>query len=224
MHGRPRPPGYLIATLLLALGLLAAAPARASTEEVRDFVRALGDAALVLLRDGIADPVARRQQVERLLRQDFDLGGIGRLSLGRFWRVASEAQRGEFQRLFAAFVTNLYANSLDRRPGDPPLVTGFGIDRVRAEPEAEESYVVTTHFDRPAGPSVRVEWRVRGEAGGGYRIADLSVEGLSMVVIFRQMLATALREGGGDVDGLLRRLRETTGGAPAAPVPAAGGP
>ncbi|MBX6323950.1 MAG: ABC transporter substrate-binding protein, partial [Rhodospirillaceae bacterium] len=209
MRTRSGPSRRLIAALSLAAALLAAYPTRASTDEAADFVRTLGDTALLLLRDGTPDPAARRDHVEQLLARDFDLAGMGRLSLGRFWRVATETQRGEFLRLFAAFVTNLYANNLDRRPGDPPLVTDFAVDRVRAEPEADgaaQTYVVTTHFERPAGPPVRVEWRVRAEEGD-YRVADLSVQGLSMVVIFRQMLATALREGGGDVEGLLGRLR-----------------
>jgi phospholipid transport system substrate-binding protein len=155
--------------------------------------------------------------VHELLSEGFDLPSLARLSLGRFWRAASEAQRTEFQQLFAAFLTNLYANSLERDPDDPPVVTGFGIDRVRSEPPQE--YVVLTHFERPAGQPFRVEWRVRSGAED-HRVVDVSVEGISMVVLFRQMLATAVHEGGGDVEGLLARLRDMVGEPTPAPLSA----
>lgn len=211
-----RRPVRRLLCLALALGLLGAARPAGATPEVRAFVAAMGNTAVQMLSEGIADPVERRTVVHRLLSESFDLPLLGRLSLGRFWRVASDEQRSEFQQLFAAFLTNLYSNSLERSPQDPPVVTGFGIDRVRAEPEQE--YLVLSHFDRPAGHPFRVEWRIRGDVAA-YRIIDVSVEGISMIVLFRQMLATAVHEGGGDVDGLLVRLRDMVGGAPAvAPV------
>jgi phospholipid transport system substrate-binding protein len=212
----------LSALLLLAACLLLAPPVRAATAEVEAFVQSIGDEAVQLLGKGVADPSARRETVDRLLHERFDLDAIARLSLGRFWRVASEEQRVEFLRLFSGFMTNLYANSLDRKPTDPPLVSGFVIDRVREEPAQDGSleYAVASHFDRPAGLAVRVEWRVAGGANGGWRIADVSVEGLSMVVLFRQMLANVIQDAGGDVEGLLKRLRAMTGAGPAAPVPA----
>jgi phospholipid transport system substrate-binding protein len=210
-----------VVTGLVALALLLAMPARASSE-VEAFVQSIGDAAVDLLGGGIPDPAARRATVDRLLHEQFDLDGIARLSLGRFWRVATDEQRAEFLQLFAGFMINLYANSLERDPDDPPVVTGFAIDRTREDDsqDAAGEYVVVSHFQRPVGPAVRVEWRVlAGE--DGYRVADVSVEGLSMVVLFRQMLANVVQDGGGDVEGLLKRLRDMTGASPAPAAPAA---
>jgi phospholipid transport system substrate-binding protein len=193
---------------------------RGPTPEVRAFVEGIGGAAVQLLREGIADPVERRAAVRRLLEEGFDTPALARLSLGRFWRVATPDQRSEFQQLFEGFLVNLYSNSLERSPGDPPMVTGFAIDRVRAEPERE--YAVLTHFERPAGSPFRVEWRVEDD-GSDLRVLDVAVEGISMIVLFRQMLAGAVHDGGGTMDGLLVRLRQMVGEPGAEAMPAAQG-
>jgi phospholipid transport system substrate-binding protein len=179
---------------------------------VEDFVRSVGDVAVDLLRDGVPDAGERHATVKKLLSETFDLEGIGRLSLGRFWRVASEEERAAYQPLFAAFLVNLFANNMERDPSSPPLVTGFVVDKVRLEPQEDgrpEEYVITSHFERPAGPSFRVEWRVRGSSDG-FRVADIRVEGFSLIVLFRQMLANQVRDGGGTVAGLNKQLRKMT--------------
>jgi phospholipid transport system substrate-binding protein len=208
------PKGARLLLLLLALALagMPARPASAGVEEVDSFVRGIGEAAVDLLRPGGVDAAARRETVAALLRERFDLDGIAQLALGRFWRTASAAQRHEFQHLFAGFMTNLYANSLDRDPDAPPLVSRFAVDKVRAAgaaPGGPPEYVALSHFERLAGPPFRIEWRVRA-AGEGYRVADVSVEGISMVVLFRQMLTNAVHDAGGDVEGLLAQLRAMT--------------
>lgn len=208
----------LVLLLLGAAGLPRAAEA---TPEVRAFVEEIGKAAVQLLGEGVADPVERRAVVRRLLHDGFDTPALARLSLGRFWRVATPEQRTQFESLFEAFLISLYSNSLDRDADDPPIVTGFAIDRVRADGAKEdgaEEYAVLTHFDRPAGLPFRVEWRVlAGETG--MRVLDVAVEGISMIVLFRQMLAGAVHEGGGTVEGLLARLRGMVGEPAAATLP-----
>jgi phospholipid transport system substrate-binding protein len=199
------------------LGVGTVPRAAAATPEVQAFVERVGAAAVHLLREGIPDATSRRVEIARLLNDAFDTPALARLSLGRFWRVATPQQQGEFQELFEAFLINLYSNSLERDADDPPVVTGFAIDRVRAEPQ--QQYAVLTHFERPAGPPFRVEWRLQGE-GPGLRVVDVAVEGISMIVLFRQMMASAVHEGGGDVEGLLKRLRQMVGAPPAATLPA----
>ena len=55
-------------------------------------------------------------------------------------------------------------------------------------------------------PPLRVIWRLRAR-DGGYRIADLMVEGISMGQTQRSEFASVIRLNGGTVEALLEKLR-----------------
>jgi len=59
-------------------------------------------------------------------------------------------------------------------------------------------------------PPVRVDWRVTGH-GNAYKISDVTVEGVSMALTQRQEFASVIQRGGGQLDALLKVLREKTG-------------
>ena len=60
------------------------------------------------------------------------------------------------------------------------------------------------------GAPARVDWRVRG-APGAYKIIDVVVEGISMVVTQRSEFASVIRRGGGRLDSLTTQLRDLAG-------------
>ncbi len=68
---------------------------------------------------------------------------------------------------------------------------------------------MTTEVRGPGTPSVRVDWRVRGDAGT-YKVVDIIIEGASMVITQRDEFASVIRRSGGNLQGLLARLRATT--------------
>ena len=49
------------------------------------------------------------------------------------------------------------------------------------------------------------------KSGDSYKIADVTVEGVSMALTERQEFAAVIQRGGGQVDALLKLLREKTG-------------
>ena len=53
---------------------------------------------------------------------------------------------------------------------------------------------------------MRIDWRVR-HMDEGWKIIDVSIEGISMVVTQRSEFASVLRASGGDVQPLLNDLR-----------------
>jgi phospholipid transport system substrate-binding protein len=69
--------------------------------------------------------------------------------------------------------------------------------------------VVASQIVQPDGaPPVRVDWIVRKD-GGGFRIADVSVEGVSMVLTQKQEFAAVIeRSGGGGVTALNKAIQD----------------
>jgi phospholipid transport system substrate-binding protein len=75
--------------------------------------------------------------------------------------------------------------------------------------DSDGDIMVFSHIIRPSGPPVRFDWRVRAN-GEGYKIVDVMVEGISMVITQRAVFNSVIRESGGNFDGLLVALRQQT--------------
>ena len=135
----------------------------------------------------------------QVLAAGIDSRLIGRFVLAQYGRRASEAERAEFDRLFAAGIVATYARHLGRYAGESLQVGGAKI-------LDDGDVIVDSRVVRPAGPAVAVEWRLHGEAGAR-RIVDVVIEGVSMALTLRSEYAAAIRAGGGRIEGLLVRLR-----------------
>ena len=74
-------------------------------------------------------------------------------------------------------------------------------------PAGAKDVVVSTRIERPSGPPITAEWRVR-VTDGRLRIIDVSIEGVSMVVTQRSEFASVIQRNG--VEGLIEVLRART--------------
>jgi phospholipid transport system substrate-binding protein len=191
--------------LLLAaagLALLGGLPmaAHASADSARAFITQLGkDTVAVLQRP---DPTPQKAaKMEDILRRGFDFPTIGRFVLGRYWTTATQQQRDEYLKAFTDFV----AKSYSRRLADEATVTGFNITNLRDL--GENDYLVQTTITRPSAAPLNYEWRVR-DSGGGAKIVDVIVEGVSLLVTQRSDFTSVAGQNG--IDGLIANLREKT--------------
>jgi phospholipid transport system substrate-binding protein len=178
-------------------------PAVAAAEPAA-MISNLGSRALEVL----GKEATQSQRVARfreLLKEDFDVPGIARFVLGRYWNTATEEQRAEFTKLFEEYIAMAYAARLSQYSGETFKVTG-------SRPDADGT-VVSSQIIRPSGaPPVKVDWRL-AVRGGVYKISDVSVDGISMAVTQRSEFASVIQHNGGQVQGLLTMLREKTTGA-----------
>jgi phospholipid transport system substrate-binding protein len=78
------------------------------------------------------------------------------------------------------------------------------VQPVRMAPGATE-VTVRNQFLRPGKPPVSVEYAM-GKTPEGWKIYDITVEGVSLVLTYRGEFEQILRESG--VEGLIRRLEE----------------
>ena len=181
------------------------AAAQASPDAAAQFVQSLAQAAIATLTRPGLTLEAREASFRDLLRQGFDLDFIGRFVAGRYFREMTPEQQADYQQLFGEFVLKTYAGRLGGYSGEQ-----FSI--VTARPAGQQDVLVQSRIDRPSGPPIGAEWRVRA-LGGGYRIIDVSVEGVSMAVTQRQEFDSLLARSG--PEGLLAALRARTNKLPA---------
>ncbi|MCW5732198.1 MAG: ABC transporter substrate-binding protein [Alphaproteobacteria bacterium] len=192
-----------LAALLLAFARFAPPlPARAGagTGEAERAIADLADRALPGLV-AAADSAARERAVRQLLHESFDLPGMGRFMLGRFWRQASETERQEYLSAFEDLVVQTFAAGIEEYP-----VERLSLRATRQE-DGESASVHSEIFLRPNPERpFRVEWRLR-QSEGRYRIYDIVVEGLSLSVLLRDAFVQTTQAGGGNVRDFIQRLR-----------------
>jgi phospholipid transport system substrate-binding protein len=180
----------------------AALPARApaQTDPVA-FINQLGVQAIQVL--GPSVPSATRvQRFRELLAGNFDLPGIARFVLGRYWRVATPDQQQQFTGLLQEYLAQAYAGRLAQYAGEKFNATS-------AQVQGDET-VVFSEITRNDGSKIHVEWHVVNK--GGWKITDAYVAGVSMAVTERDEFASVIQQGGGQVQYLIDRLRQKVAG------------
>ena len=96
-----------VAVCLCAIGILL--PSRpAAAADPAAVVTSLGNEALKVLGKNV-DPNLRVARFRQLFSADFDVPGIARFVLGRYWRVATPAQQQEFLKLFTDYIALAYS-------------------------------------------------------------------------------------------------------------------
>ena len=194
----------LTAAFALIVGALASTILAAAADPAA-VITNLGNRALEVLGKS-ATPAQRVARFHELFRQDFDVPGIARFVLGRYWKTATTEQQGEFTKLFEDYIALVYSSQLSAYSGETLKVTGSRAD--------SEGPIVASEIIRPAGaPPVKVEWHMTDQHGT-YKIRDVAVDGISMAVTQRSEFASVIQRNGGQVQGLIAMLREKTANGP----------
>lgn len=186
-----------LAVLLLA-GLSAPGYATESTPGQSAFVAELAHDALLSANSQTSSVADRQKRLEGLLDEDFDVPLIASFVLGRYWQNASDSERRKFTAVYRDFMVRAYAQRFTEYNGESFRITG-------QRDESATSTVVSTEISPIISePPVKVDWRVVGK--GGYRIIDIIVGGISMVLAQREEFASSLQRNGGDLASLIREM------------------
>jgi len=168
--------------------------------EAGAFINGLAERAIAGLLDKSSSRHDREIRFRALLADGFDVPLIARFVMGRYWRVASEAERAEYLQLFEDFIVATYSQRFGEYAGE-----NLKVVNTRATPDGEAW--VLSDLLRPSGPPVKVEWRLRKE-GSSFKITDVVVEGVSMSITQRDDFSATIQRAGGRVDALLAQLRD----------------
>ena len=189
------------AVIGLAVLLSAAGGLRADRDEdpALTFIQSLGDQAVASLRDNLDSPFEVREAAFReVMVRGFDIPIVGRFVLGRHWRTATKEQRREYMAVFVDFIVRVYASRFDSYGGE--LFTARSVIDDESGDKIVRAQIVRPSGGDPIGVDFRV--RMRDE---GYKVIDVSVEGISMLHTHRVEFASVVNRKG--IDGLLSDLR-----------------
>ncbi len=122
-----------------------------------------------------------------------------RLAVGRAWRTATPEQRNRLETEFRRMLVRIYWNALGVYQGQTMRVLP-----VRMQPGATET-TVRNQYIRPGKPPASVDYAMRKTADG-WKIYDITAEGISLVLTYRSEFEQVMQQSG--VDGLIKRLME----------------
>ena len=195
---------FLTAALIVLAGALAPAIPAAAAADPAAMISNLGSRALEVLGKD-ATQAQRVARFRELLREDFDVPGIGRFVLGRYWNTGDRGTAGGIRQA----VRGLHRDGLRHPAG---RIHRRDLQGDAAAGRSADGAIVSSQILRPAGAApVKVDWRLTGR-DGNYKISDVSVDGISMAVTQRSEFASVIQHNGGQVQGLITMLREKTAG------------
>jgi phospholipid transport system substrate-binding protein len=122
-----------------------------------------------------------------------------RLAVGRGWTQATPEQRKKLVTEFRNMLVRTYSNAITAYQGQTMKVMP-----VRMKPGDTE---VTVHnqFIRPGGKPVLLDYSMR-KTDAGWKIYDIVVEGVSLVLTYRSEFDAVVKQEG--IDGLIKRLSQ----------------
>lgn len=167
-------------------------------EQSKAFIQKLADRGIGFLSNPDLSHEQRKAEFKKLLQDSFDMNAIGRFSLGRYWNVATDAERKKYLSLFERMIVEVYSRRFGEYKGE-----GFSV--VSARGDGKSDAIVTSHIISDKGQKITLDWRVR-QKGSSYKVIDISVEGVSMATTQRSEFASIIQRGGGQIQVLLDHL------------------
>jgi phospholipid transport system substrate-binding protein len=136
---------------------------------------------------------------EQKILPHVDFRQAAQLATGKAWQGATPEQQNKIVNEFRAMLVRIYSNSIEAYRGQTMKVLP-----VRAPKEATEAVVRNQYLSAGQQPVI-VEYAMR-KGADGWKIYDITVEGVSLVLTYRAEFENITRTSG--VDGLIKRLSE----------------
>jgi phospholipid transport system substrate-binding protein len=129
----------------------------------------------------------------------FDFQRMTQLAVGRYWRTATPEQKQalvtQFRDMLVRTYTKVFTVYRDQTIEVKPL---------RAAPDDSE-VTVNTVISKPGAQATLVDYEMK-KAADGWKVFDISIEGVSMVMSYRGTFASQIQQNG--IDGLIRTLSD----------------
>ncbi len=194
---------WLMALLMVFSPLLVAEenPAvlvRETSEKVR----------MLLLKEDGSNTDAVRAEVQQVLYPRFDFTRMTALAVGKHWKQATPEQKTALTDEFRTLLTRTYFSTMLRYRDVAINIKGEPL----LENEGKEATVKTDVKVATAQQPVLIDY-VLYHTAEGWKVFNVSVEGASLVTVYRNQFGDEVSKGG--IDGLIQSLKAKN----AAPAP-----
>ena len=199
-------------TLLAFLFVLNAIPVIAEEQSPEALVKQVTAEVLDAVKSDKQLAAGDRQKALKLAEEKvlphIDFDEATRLAVGRAWAQATPEQKKQLTANFRQMLVRVYSNAI--RPYEGQTIQ---VSPVRMKAGDSEATVHNTFKRASGGKPIGFDYAMR-KTGEGWKIYDIVVEGVSLVLTYRSEFDSIVRQEG--LDALIRRLTQKN--APAAAV------
>ena len=192
----------VLAVLLLLVARGAGAQLLAPPLQTPDaLMQAVTSEVIVILKQDLAAgrPTAVAQIIESRILPLFDFQRMTRLAAGRSWNLAAPEQQAALVREFRTLLVRTYSSAL----------TGYRDQEIEYRPlraaAGDTEVLVRSIVRRPGARPLEIDYEMEDRAAG-WKVYDVKIEGVSLVLNYRDSFAAAVRSGG--IEGLLKALSD----------------
>jgi phospholipid transport system substrate-binding protein len=122
-----------------------------------------------------------------------------RLAVGKSWSQATPEQKQKLVDEFRRMLVRTYSSAIQAYEGQT-----MKVQPVRMKPD-DTDVTVHNQYIRPGGKPVQLDYQMR-KTDNGWKIYDIVVEGVSLVLTYRSEFDAVVKQQG--IDGLIKRLAD----------------
>ena len=189
----------IFATLLFAFS--ATAWAQAKPEEL---VQTITNDILAAIKSDKQLAAGDKQKALKLAEEKvlpyIDFEEATRLAVGRAWSQATPEQKKKLVAEFRNMLVRTYSNAIETYQGQTLKVLPS-----RGKQDKADDATVRTQFVRAGGQPLPIDFSMR-KTEKGWKVYDITVEGVSLVLTYRSEFDAVVKQEG--IDGLLKRLAQ----------------
>ncbi len=146
--------------------------------------------------------------VEAKVLPHFDFNRMTQLVVGRHWNAATPQQKQALVKEFRALLVRTYSTAL----------TEFSNQAIEFKPLAlkdeDADVTVRTEVRQPGGKPIPIDYAMYKTAFG-WKVYDVTIDGVSLVINYRSSFASTIRRSG--IDGLIAQLQAKSTSPTASP-------
>ena len=136
---------------------------------------------------------------EQKILPHVDFRETARLATGKAWNGATPEQQNQIVNEFRSLLVRIYSNAIDVYRGQTMKVLPVRLASGATEVTVRNQYLSAGQ------PPVPVDYAMK-KTPEGWQIYDITVDGVSLVLTYRDEFAQITRVSG--IDGLIKRLKE----------------
>lgn len=188
--------------LLLMASLLPLAQAQAPDMAPDALVKSVTNEVLQVIRSDkdiqTGNSKKAMELIEAKVQQHFNFAHMIQLGLGRDWKKASAAQQKQLTDEFHTLLVRTYAKALTEYKSQTIEFKPFKMNA------GESDVKVRTQVNQAGSKAIPLDYYLE-KSPVGWRVYDIEVEGISLVINYRESFAAEVRSGG--IEGLIKSLQ-----------------
>lgn len=192
-----------VMTLFIGSMMFACSAYAQATVPADVFVKSVADDVLTIIKKDKDMQGGNQEKIFALAEEkivpNFNFDHVCKLVLGKNFSKASKEQQEAFEREFRSLLIRTYASALSKYRNQTieykPLREGAD----------DKDVIVKTLILQPGGQPLGVDYNLE-LLGDGWKVYDITIEGVSLVTNYRGQFSNEVRQGG--MDGLIQKLAD----------------